>query len=302
VGSIAETSAPDQRFYIVGYSAGAALAADYTLSVLEGEALPRPDGLILISPAIGVSGVAAFAVWQARLGRWLGLNKPAWISILPEVDPHKYNSFAVNAGDQVYRLTKRIERCMTALSSEGRVRGMPPILAFQLVVDATVSTLALVDNLFLRLAPAGHELVLFDVNREAEVRSLLKFDPSVPVVELLEGIELPFDLTLATNENDDSLALTVRHRDALGDTLSESDIRLRWPSGIYSLSHVALPFPRDDPIYGVVTDDDRVSLGFMEIRGERGLLALPGDFTTRLRYNPFFEYLDDRIIAFVSER
>jgi alpha-beta hydrolase superfamily lysophospholipase len=35
------------------------LAVDYTLAVLEGEALPKPAGLVLISPAIGIARLAA---------------------------------------------------------------------------------------------------------------------------------------------------------------------------------------------------------------------------------------------------
>jgi poly(3-hydroxybutyrate) depolymerase len=70
-------------FYIAGYSTGAALAVEYSLAILEGEKLPTADGLILVSPAIGVPGVAALAKWQARLGDLLGLDKLAWQSIQP---------------------------------------------------------------------------------------------------------------------------------------------------------------------------------------------------------------------------
>jgi len=41
--------------------------------------------------------------WVAAIGRLLGLPKPAWNSVLPEYDPFKYNSFAVNAGNAEYR-------------------------------------------------------------------------------------------------------------------------------------------------------------------------------------------------------
>ena len=54
---------------------------------------------------IGVSGVAALAVWQSRLSVIPGLEKLAWESIGPEFDPYKYNSFTINAAVQVRRLT-----------------------------------------------------------------------------------------------------------------------------------------------------------------------------------------------------
>ena len=159
-----------QPLYIVGYSNGGALAVHYALLALADDNLPAVDGLVLISPAIGVTSVAALAVWQARLGHLLGLDKLAWNSILLEYDPFKYNSFAVNAGDQVYRLTAEIQRQLDGLSTTGLLQRLPPILAFQSVVDATVSTPALVEGLFGRLPAGDHELVLFDINRLAESR------------------------------------------------------------------------------------------------------------------------------------
>ena len=48
----------DKPFYIGGFSTGAALAVEYSLSILDGDDNPMPDGLILLSPAIGVSPLA----------------------------------------------------------------------------------------------------------------------------------------------------------------------------------------------------------------------------------------------------
>ena len=70
-----------------------------------------------------------------------------------EYDPYKYDSFAVNAGGQIYRLTKVIDQRMTELSKDGAGVRLPPILAFQSLADATVSTEDLVKVLFRRLAP-----------------------------------------------------------------------------------------------------------------------------------------------------
>jgi pimeloyl-ACP methyl ester carboxylesterase len=86
-------------FYLAGYSTGAALVVEYSLAILEGEALPAADGLVLISPAIGVSPIAVLAKYQAKLAVIPGLQKFDWDSIQPEYNPYKYQSFAVNAGD-----------------------------------------------------------------------------------------------------------------------------------------------------------------------------------------------------------
>ena len=74
------------------------MATNYSLASVEDGNLPRPAGIILISPEIGISEIAAFADWQAWLGDLLGLDNLSWNVVQPEYDPYKYNSFAVNAG------------------------------------------------------------------------------------------------------------------------------------------------------------------------------------------------------------
>ncbi|MCP4046335.1 MAG: alpha/beta fold hydrolase, partial [Gammaproteobacteria bacterium] len=93
---------PDSPLYIVGYSNGGALAVHYALDTLADNTLAPADGLILLSPEIGVTRLAALAKWQERLGHLLGLEKLAWNDLLPEYDPWKYGSFALNAGEQAY--------------------------------------------------------------------------------------------------------------------------------------------------------------------------------------------------------
>ena len=109
------------------------------------------------------------------------------------------------------------------------------------MVDATVSTPALVTGLFGRLPAAGHELVLFDINRITEVEPLLRHDPKAEIEDLLEAPDLPFALSLVTNENEVTQRLVVRHKAAGSDTLELQSLGLAWPGDVYSLSHVALP-------------------------------------------------------------
>jgi hypothetical protein len=75
-----------------------------------------------------------------------------------------------------------------------------------------------------------------------------------------------------------------------------------WPSGMISLSHVALPFPLDDPLYGrgPAPSEERIFLGHMEVRGERGLLRFPADWLMRLRHNPFYDYQEARVLAWLG--
>jgi hypothetical protein len=83
------------------------LAVNYALAVADNPRLPQITSLALLSLEIGASEVAALAVWQARLGILLGLDKLAWNDLLPEYDPYKYGSFAVNAGDVAHRSPKK---------------------------------------------------------------------------------------------------------------------------------------------------------------------------------------------------
>lgn len=292
----------DQPIHLVGYSNGGALAVHYALEAAEDPSLPRASRIVLISPAIGVTPMAALAVWQSRLGHWLGLEKLEWNSILPEYDPYKYNSFAVNAGHQVYRLTTEIGRHLDRFKGRPELETLPAILAFQSAVDATVSTPALVAGLFDKLPPAGHELVLFDLNRMAQIEHLLVSDPTGAVSRLVASADSPFAVTLLTNRDPASPELEIRTARAgkSTDATRRTPIPLAWPREVYSLSHVSLPFPREDTLYGSGGSSPGVlGLGNIALRGERGVLQVSPADQLRLRWNPFFPYLEARVLAFL---
>ena len=42
------------------------------------------------------------------------------------------------------------------------------------------------------------------------------------------------------------------------------------------------------------------AIGSVEPRGERGLLAVPVDTLMRLRSNPFFSYVEQRVLEFIG--
>jgi len=294
--------APGRPLYLVGYSNGAALAVHFALTALEDPERPQAERLVLISPEIGVTPAAALAVWQARLGHLLGLDKLAWNDILPEYEPFKYGSFAVNAGDVSYRITAEIQRLLGESEANGRIGGLPPILAFSSVIDATVSAPALVSNLFNRLPSGGHELVLFDLNRQAGIENILKWKPDAMLDALREAPQRNYDLVLVTNARPD--AAEVEERTWLrGATRYRSrPLGLSWPKGMHSLSHVALPFAPDDPLYGgePSVPSPGIWLGAIELRGERGALAISESAMLRLRWNPFYSYLEDRATTFLD--
>ncbi len=291
----------ERPLYLVGYSNGGALAVNYALLSLENPSLPQISGLVLISPSIRITPLAAMGNWQAKLGRLLRLSKLAWNAILPEYDPFKYNSFAVNAGDQVYRLTTEIQARLKATGSAGKLRRFPKVLAFQSVVDATVSTPAVIKGMFEQLPAGGHELVLFDINRISEVEQLLKEDPGPKIEAMFRDESLSFTVSLVTNESNDSRGVVVRRKIPGRIKIAEIPLGLKWPRGIYSLSHVALPFPINDPLYGgsYSGGNPGIRLGNIELRGERGVLQISAADMLRLRWNPFYPYMERRLLEFV---
>jgi alpha-beta hydrolase superfamily lysophospholipase len=292
----------DGPLYIVGYSNGGALAVLYTLSTLQDASLPPVNGVLLISPEIGVTKLAALAKWQNRLGRLLGLKKLSWNSLKPEYDPFQYKSFALNAGQLAYEITGEIQSRITQVAERDDLAGFPPLLAFQSVVDATVSAPALVQGLFERLPKGGHELVLFDLNEVVQVEGMLKQDPRPAVDELFARTDLAFTISFVTNKEDTSRDVVVHRRGAGGEPVAVSDLGIAWPEGIYSLAHIALPFPPDDPVYGGkdALESPGIQIGNLVLRGENGVLRIPAADILRVHWNPFHSYMERRMLEFMQ--
>ncbi len=290
--------------HILGYSTGGPLALNFTLDALEGGASPLPASLVLISPAVGLHPAARLAGLKDGLSIVPGLARLAWLSITPEFDPYKYNSFATNAGTQVDRLTRTVSRRIADGGRSGPIRGFPPTLVFKSAIDATVLADAVVDSFLKHLGADGHELVLFDINRFAAKTTLLIDDPGLLSDRLMAELNLPFTFTLVTNESPQSRQVVARRKAPFSTVASEiKRLDLPWPGEVISLSHVALPIPPDDPLYGQrLPEDDKVLfLGQMAIRGERGLLKISSEWLLRLRYNPFYDFLESRTLEWVED-
>lgn len=293
---------PGKPIYIVGYSNGGALAVQYALETLRDDALPKAEGLVLLSPEIGITPVAALAVWQSRLGHVLGLKKLAWNSVLPEYEPFKYGSFALNAAVQARRLTVEIRKGLGRAAKVGDLDRFPPVLAFQSAVDATVSASALVEVLFNALPDNRHEMVLFDLNRMAEVEALLSTDLSSAHSAITSSEARTFTYNLVTNRDAATQEVVSKIWPIGSGDPQVTDLGLAWPHRVFSLSHVALPFPESDPVYGGPGADESpgIAVGDVTLRGERGVLKVPMGALMRLRWNPFYSYVEQRMVDFVG--
>lgn len=107
--------------YLAGYSAGAALCLYHAARDA------RVRGLFLFSPALAIAPRARWANLH-RLWSW-ALPRAAWLSVLPDQDAYKYESFCRNAAAQMSALTRRLPR-----------GGALPVFAAASADDATVET------------------------------------------------------------------------------------------------------------------------------------------------------------------
>ena len=299
-----ESTGAKLPLHLFGYSTGAGLALDHAFNALEDTTLTMPDSLVLISPAIGITPFAALAGTKATIGKLPGFAGAAYASVIPEFDPYKYNSFATNAGAQVHKLTQSNTRRLDRVVRAGKADALPPMLVFKSTVDATVSNQAVVDRLLGVLPENGNELVLFDINRAAAISSILVDDPGPFTNRLMGEQTQPFGVTLITNANNETRDVVARYKPAgSSDTTRSETLAMAWPQGVISLSHVALPFAPEDPLYGQYrpADPNVLFLGQTEIRGERGLLKISTDFLLRLRYNPFYDVLKSRALEWLDE-
>jgi len=165
---------PNLPLHLVGFSNGGALAMMYALDALDNNQLTRPERIVLISPMVGVTAFARFAGLAGLPAIFPAFAKAAWLSVLPEFNPFKYNSFPINGARQSHLLTAALQQKIASHASDNRLADLPPILTFQSVMDFTVSTRAIVSALYAHLPANGSELVLFDVNRNTKFGPLLR--------------------------------------------------------------------------------------------------------------------------------
>ena len=287
--------------FLVGYSNGGALALKYSLeSITNGD--PRPSRLILLSPMIGVTPAARLARWIGVLGFVPYFEKANWIDVIPEYNPFKYTSFPANAGFQTYRLTRAIHEDLDDVVASGRAGELPPMLTFQSIVDTTVSAPAVVFSLYERLPHNGSELVLFDVNHLSGIDVFVQPADLEVGARFLLAEARPYRRVLITNASAATRDVEARAIEPGHTTTSRAGLGLSWPEDVFSLTHIAVPFPVDDPLYGIAAPaaSGALALGRLSPRGEKSVLTVGTDVLMRLSSNPFFPFVAQRIDQWVT--
>lgn len=291
---------PNRPIHLIGYSNGGALAMLYALDAIENPQLARPDRLVLFSPMIGVTRFARFSGLAALPSLLPAFAKTAWLDNLPEFNPFKYNSFPVNAARQSYELSTEVQDRLTRLSRDGKLAGLAPVLTFQSVLDATVSVQAVVNALYGNLPENGSELVLFDINRHTELGLLFR----TRAEDLLAGLVTPpprrYRLTVIGNRDPSVEEAVARVTEPGTSEENIEPLGLSFAPDIYSLSHVAMPFPPEDGLYGNhpdPADQFGIHLGTIAAHGERNALIVSLDWLLRMSWNPFFPVVAQRVAA-----
>ena len=295
----------DAPLHLVGFSNGGALAVKYALDAMENPKLAPPDRLILLSPMIGITRFARLTGIAGLPAVLPSFAKAAWLSIVPEFNPFKYNSFPVNGGRQSFRLTQALQEQIAANAKKDGLKRMPPILTFQSILDFTVSTRAVISSLYAHLQENGSELVLFDVNRSIKVGPLLRRTAEGALARTMPELPQPYRITIIGNEPAQPGETFAHIIDAGATAPRIVALNIRYPQDVFSMSHVSIPFPLDDPLYGLRPDSSRedfgVELGTLAPRGERGALVVTMEFLSRIASNPFFPFLIERIEAGIQD-
>ena len=289
---------PSVPLHVIGFSNGGALAMKYTLEAASDKALARPDRIVLIAPMIGITSMARFAGVMGWPAVFPTFAKAAWLGVVPEFNPFKFNSFPVNGARQSSLVARALQQDIAQYASQGRLGEIAPVLTFQSVVDFTVSTRAIVNALYVNLPANGSELVLFDINRNTKFGPLLPTNTDTVLSRLLPDTPRTFRTTVISNASAESAEVVERVTEAGASTEQIRPLGLSYPREVFSLSHLALSFPMNDSLYGMTPDSPPeygVHLGAIATRGERGILIVSLDSLARMSSNPFFPYLLERI-------
>jgi alpha-beta hydrolase superfamily lysophospholipase len=297
------TIGPGKPLVLVGYSNGGALVLKYALDVLDGSGDPQADRIVLLSPMIGVAPFAWLARVISMLGPVPAFEKARWLDVYPEYNPFKYNSFAANAGLQTWRLTTTLQAQIRHAAESGSAGRLPPMLTFHSLVDSTVSTPAVVHSLYDVVADERSELVLFDINRSSGLVPFIRPSDATLLSRLTDASSRRYRRTLITNVDPSSLEVTEKSMAAGATSIGARPIGLSWPRDVFSLSHIAIPFPLSDPVYGREENagpSRLIRLGLLSPRGERAVFSVPSDTLMRLTCNPFFAYLSGRVTEWIQ--
>lgn len=150
-----------ENVYVGGFSTGG------TLSLYVAAGNENVAGLMLFAPAVDISETANFA-WTHNISSWL-FKRTAWLQILPDDDPYKYESFSMNAVVQINALTGKMKKRV-------KQKGLKsPVFIAASWDDVTVDTPEAVE-FFMELDQEKNRMLLFS-------QQSLEFDGNIILVD-----------------------------------------------------------------------------------------------------------------------
>lgn len=291
------------NLYLLGYSNGGTLALNYSLDALQDKNLPQPKKIILLSPMIGISKLAGLSKPLDLISHLPLQSSWRWLNKSPEYNPFKYNSFPVNAAWQAHRFSRQLQRKIKRLANNNKLQQFPPVLTFQSVMDATVKTAA-IQNYFYRYLPQNNsELVLFDLNRHQDFSPITKPQATNFMRTTFSPGPHHYEVVTIANRNPTTMAVSEKRQAAGTQIEQERPLDLAFPANVFSLSHVALPFPTNDPVYGLEPMQEEfygIRLGNRHLLGETNTIIIKANTGMRLYSNPFYPYLQERILGWLD--
>jgi len=286
-------------FFMGGFSTGGALILNYTFKSLTNNQLHKPEKLFLFSPAIGVSKLAKFSAWHKSLS-WISyFNKYKWLDILPEYDAAKYNSFTKNAGRQIFLLTEENKKLTEEIAEENLQNQLPPMITFQSFVDATVIPEDLIE-LYQKVGTSKDVLFMYDINRVYEdfmdVTAIQKHPKNIQFSQKSKPKTHMVINTIAPDTIAGISAASVYKLEENEWIDIYPNQHITWPNAFFAISHVAVPIAPTNTLYG-----QNSILGQMAIHGEKNVLFVSTNDLMRIRYNPFFDFMQFEIQNFLKQ-
>jgi esterase/lipase len=156
-----------EEVYLAGFSAGAAL------SLYHASLDKRVRGLFLFSPAFEITSRARWAGLH-KLYSWIS-PRAAWVSVLPDRDIYKYESFSKNAAAQMYALTKAL--------SQDRIH--IPVFIAASADDATVHSSAALR--FIQRAQHPASTLVWYSTKQITQSKVEWVDSAIPALKILSG-------------------------------------------------------------------------------------------------------------------
>lgn len=274
-----------------GYSLGGALTLDYVLESLKNDKLTMPNKVFLFSPALGIPEVAKYGNLHSVLSNFPYFNKFAWNNISIEFDKYKTRSFPKKAAKSISNVVTKNSKILGKLSKEN-IEKLPPIYIYQTIADSTVKN-SEIYKMYSKLDNnEKNNLYIFDINREYE-NVFSENYRELKIENIIVNYNIKSKVYFISNNTTklsdfiyEDVYLMEENKPILKN---RNKIKESWNEGEYSLSHIGMLYSPDNIYYGrngILTKTN--------IKGEDGVHIYSYGWS-RIRYNPIFNYLSDKI-------